>query len=192
MVHDLWMCDDFIALNIRSRVNLVERKGICPNYFKRGHGVEIFFQGSCVRCPGQIKHNSLLCPIKEVSKPALIAKFGEGRRKRKAKGKGERDLVKRQRNSESEYTHVTQSDSSKDLATINKEIEEVNMQMNLLNKREQLLKKRKSVFKQEEDYNVKEAKEINSRKNYEGSFNFNLDSIVVLLPAVMVRLEVIS
>lgn len=185
--HPLWMCDDFSALNIRSRVNLVERKGLCVNCFKRGHGAENCFQGPCGRCPGRIKHNSLLCPTKEVAKPALTVKMSEGRRKRKAKGKGERDSAKQQRSSE--YVHVARLSSSKDLAAINREMEEVDMQMSLLNKREQLLEKRKSVFEQEKDYNVKEAKEINFRKNYERCFKFDLDSNAALLPTVMVKLE---
>ncbi|XP_049308602.1 uncharacterized protein LOC125777545 [Bactrocera dorsalis] len=187
--HPLWTCDDFIALNLRSREEFVRRNNICQNCFKKGHGAGNCFQKGCSRCPGQTKHNSLLCPIREVVKQALTVKVDEPYRRRKLKGKCEATSTKRRRSAEIGYAHPVQSNIAEDIVAINEEIKIVDMQMSLLDKQEQLSKRRKSLRGIEQNSNDKIEKEINSNVDYSTSFIFNLDSRPALLSTISVRLE---
>lgn len=69
--HPVWQCPDFQGLTFRSRKDFVERRALCVNCLKRGHGPDNCFMSGCYRCPGAPKHNQMLCPVRENNKPAL-------------------------------------------------------------------------------------------------------------------------
>ncbi|XP_036327151.1 uncharacterized protein LOC118739748 [Rhagoletis pomonella] len=186
--HALWSCDEFKALSLRAREELIRRYNLCRNCFKRGHGADNCYQGACVRCPGQMKHNSMLCPMKEVSKQALVIKES-GHRRSNDNNKVGRGPVKRQRNAKVEHVCTAQGGHSGEVDDVEEEIRKVDKQLSLLDKQEQLLKKRKLMFEKVNNCNDNEEKEINLFKNYGRSFDFNLDVRPALLPTVMVRLE---
>lgn len=70
--HQLYSCEDFKALNLRSRKEFVLSRGLCENCLKRGHRIDGCFQGPCPRCPSRPKHNSLLCPTRDVNQTATV------------------------------------------------------------------------------------------------------------------------
>lgn len=72
MEHALWDCPDFLALSLKSRQDFVKERKVCPNCLKGGHGIDDCFQGPCIRCPNRPMHNSVLCPVKEVRKTAVL------------------------------------------------------------------------------------------------------------------------
>ncbi|XP_067625894.1 uncharacterized protein [Eurosta solidaginis] len=188
--HALWSCDEFKALNLRAREELINRNSLCRNCFKRGHGADNCFQGSCVRCPGQMKHNSLLCPMKEISKQALVIKESGRSSRQNFRNGTERRPGKRQRNSTgdriytAQYVHVGGSDA------IDEEIKKVDKELSLLDKREQLIKKRKLFSEKVNNCNENKGMEINLYENYGGAFDFRKDKKNALLPTIMIRLEV--
>ncbi|XP_067624215.1 uncharacterized protein [Eurosta solidaginis] len=63
--HMLYHCPEFMALNLKARKEFIERRNLCPNCFKRGHGANNCYQAECWKCPGRPKHNSALCPNRE-------------------------------------------------------------------------------------------------------------------------------
>lgn len=84
--HQLYNCEDFKALNLRSRKDFVERRNLCTNCLKQGHAAANCYQGPCIRCPSRPMHNSILCPTKDISKPVVVATAsGEKGAKRKTK-----------------------------------------------------------------------------------------------------------
>lgn len=84
--HQLYNCDDFKALNLRSRRDFVERRNLCTNCLKQGHTAANCYQGPCIRCPSRPMHNSILCPTKDISKPVVVATATESKgAKRKTK-----------------------------------------------------------------------------------------------------------
>lgn len=70
--HQLFDCPEFISLDLPSRKALVTAQRLCPNCFKRGHGVDDCFLPKCPRCPNNPPHNSLLCPTRAVN-PVTVA-----------------------------------------------------------------------------------------------------------------------
>ncbi|XP_036319652.1 uncharacterized protein LOC118734064 [Rhagoletis pomonella] len=185
--HAIWTCGEFMGLTLRGREDLVNKNNLCRNCLKRGHMAGSCFQGVCPRCSGQVKHNSLLCPKKEITKHALIVKNVDAPCTRKDK----RCSTKRQRDVAVSRVYSAQVNHSEDFSDIDNEIKRVDRQLSLLHKQDQLLKKRKVVFEQEKDCNTSNIKEreINANQQYGGSFNFGLDLMPALLPTVMIRLE---
>lgn len=62
--HMLYHCPEFLSLSVAARKEFVERRSLCPNCFKRGHGADRCFGDTCWKCPGNPKHNSTLCPAR--------------------------------------------------------------------------------------------------------------------------------
>lgn len=66
--HPLFYCPSFQSLNLNARKDFINRRRICPNCFRKGHGT-----GSCndprrctfPQCQGNPMHNSLICPFKQ-------------------------------------------------------------------------------------------------------------------------------
>lgn len=71
--HPIWSCSKFSALGLKARQEAVRERNLCPNCLKTDHVVKDCFQGSCIRCPGKPKHNSMLCPMKELRKVEATA-----------------------------------------------------------------------------------------------------------------------
>lgn len=63
--HPIWECPEFIALRPSAREDFVQKRSLCPNCLKRGHGKDDCYLGPCIRCPNRPRHNSLLCPLKQ-------------------------------------------------------------------------------------------------------------------------------
>lgn len=72
--HQLFSCEQFKALSLRARKEFVHEKQLCENCLKRGHNVDSCFQQACPRCPGELMHNSVLCPTRDTNRPAAVLK----------------------------------------------------------------------------------------------------------------------
>lgn len=83
--HQLYKCNRFLELNFRSRKDYEQSHHLCENCLKRGHAQDSCWQGP--RCPGGVRHNSVLCPTFDVNKPAaaMSAPKDAPAAKRKAK-----------------------------------------------------------------------------------------------------------
>lgn len=75
--HMLYDCPQFDALNLNGRKDFVDRRNLCPNCFKRGHGKENCYSVKCgdTRCKKDPAHNSTLCPFKQTPKqtPLMVS-----------------------------------------------------------------------------------------------------------------------
>lgn len=87
--HPIWECPEFIALRLSAREDFVQKRSLCPNCLKRGHGKDDCYLGPCIRCPNRPRHNSLLCPLKqkESGKNAFKVQSEVQRAERRAKDK---------------------------------------------------------------------------------------------------------
>lgn len=65
--HALFHCEQFLALNLACRYDVVVRYNLCQNCFKSGHGPDTCFSPKCPdwRCKSAPQHNSKLCPYKQ-------------------------------------------------------------------------------------------------------------------------------
>lgn len=84
--HQLYNCQKFLALNLRSRKDYVRTHNLCENCLKRGHTIKYCYQRPCPRCPNDQMHNSVICPSRDVNKAAAVMSAeGQPASKRKAK-----------------------------------------------------------------------------------------------------------
>lgn len=84
--HQLYNCERFMDLNLRSRKDYVRAQNLCENCLKRGHTIKYCYQKPCPRCPGDQMHNSVLCPSRDVNKTvAVMTTDRQPASKRKAK-----------------------------------------------------------------------------------------------------------
>lgn len=65
--HPLFLCDQFLALNLVGRRDAVLRLNVCTNCLKSGHEPEACWQKGCPdnRCKAAPLHNSTLCIYKQ-------------------------------------------------------------------------------------------------------------------------------
>lgn len=58
--HFLYNCDEFRALPLKEKQELVDKSQICQNCFSPTHPTTWCLKGNCKKC--NVRHNSLLCP----------------------------------------------------------------------------------------------------------------------------------
>lgn len=65
--HPLFLCDQFLALNVVGRRDAVLRLNVCTNCLKSGHEPAACYQKGCPdnRCKASPMHNSTLCTYKQ-------------------------------------------------------------------------------------------------------------------------------
>ncbi|RYE22399.1 MAG: DUF1759 domain-containing protein [Sphingobacteriaceae bacterium] len=76
--HPVFMCEQFLALNLAGRHDAVRRYGLCTNCLKSGHGPEVCHSTTCPdrRCRNAPSHNSKLCPFKQAIPPPVMVTPG--------------------------------------------------------------------------------------------------------------------
>lgn len=68
--HPLHRCPSFQAMSRSKRKRSVYKWKMCKNCLRSWHGRYMCAAGPCKRCPGNVKHNSLICPARKASKEA--------------------------------------------------------------------------------------------------------------------------
>lgn len=68
--HGLFECDDYLSLSLSSRRKFVNDRGLCTNCLLRGHKTSECRDIVCrlPACRNDNRHNSTLCPTKEIRK----------------------------------------------------------------------------------------------------------------------------
>lgn len=70
--HPLYRCSVFIGLNLNGRWVVVRENRLCALCLKAGHDVSQCKFPPCTRCPGNLKHNSLLCATREAERRTML------------------------------------------------------------------------------------------------------------------------
>lgn len=72
--HQLYQCPKFTVLSFEGRKRFVQEKRLCPNCLRvGGHSLNDCHRQGCIVCPGNPKHNPLLCPGRELVKMPMAA-----------------------------------------------------------------------------------------------------------------------
>lgn len=61
-LHALFRCPELLKLNVSARAERVRQLKLCAGCLRRGHTESKCTFGFCARCPGKVRHNTVLCP----------------------------------------------------------------------------------------------------------------------------------
>lgn len=88
--HALYRCPTFQKMPLKDRRKAVSDWKLCFNCLRAGHEASACTFGPCGRCPGNQRHNSAICPTREVNMAMVaLAVANKGGRKKKKGSKQE-------------------------------------------------------------------------------------------------------
>lgn len=84
--HQVYQCPKFTVLSLERCQRYVRDKKLCPNCLRvGGHALDDCRFGGCFVCPGNPKHNPLLCPQRELQKNPVSVAVSATKRPAKSK-----------------------------------------------------------------------------------------------------------
>lgn len=83
--HALYRCPTFLGMALAARRRAAAEWKCCFNCLRTGHEAAQCTFGACSRCPGNRKHNSLLCPMREASGATVALAVSKKSKKKKQK-----------------------------------------------------------------------------------------------------------